>query len=503
MTFASLTQDPVADLTKRFSQSGEMTLLVGAGGSMEAGLPSWRTLIGRLLNTIAEAQPELDTQELRTKWAKRILERDDLLGAAAVVEVMAAISLDVLVPEHLYGDAGASGYRPGPIARQIAELRRCFDENLEILTTNYDDLIERALIDTGLARSRIRSYTSNRSPNKRAVGTTAVTHLHGLAAQNEEPKKIVLTEEHYHRMQRGTSWQEKLVTERLKESRCLFVGTSLADPNLIRYLYGYDPPETPRHAAIFVREGEPECSAAVRAALEQSAAKRWGRCGVEAVFVDHFADAAQLLYEIRYRHESGDDYKPIAERAAKLIEFAEGGLNAGGQKEFARRQVIFSEGMRAMLAAVVDALADIDVALPSSEKLSMALWLLSTDGKHLTGWIHSDRAHQDPTTMSPVPIGTPSNWIAVRAVCRGTLVQQDLDNYASRWRFVRGLPIVLEQPSRVPIGCLTLTSTRSEADSVLSKMPPVVRNAVHEYLVAMASRLVSLLISTGERERMA
>ena len=465
---------------------------------MEAGLPSWRTLIKRLLKTVAETQPELDTPELRVEWAERILERDDLLGAAAVVEAMAADSLDNLVPKRLYGDDGPERYLPGPIARQIAELRRCFGESVEVLTTNYDDLIERALIDTGLGRSRIRSYISNRSPDKRAAGTTPVTHLHGLAGRNEDPKGIVLTEEHYHRMQRGRSWQEKLVTERLEESRCLFVGTSLADPNLIRYLYGYDPPSAPRHAAIFVREGEPDCPAAVRAALERSAARRWGRCGAEAVFVDHFADAAQLLYEIRYRRESGANYEPIAKRASKMIQFAESGLKASGQKEFARRQVIFSEGMRAMLAAVEEALADIEVALPPSEKLGMALWLLSADGKRLTGWIHSDRAHQDPATMSSVPIDAPSNWIAVRAVCRGTRVQQDLDHYASRWRFVRGLPIVLAQPSRVPIGCLTLASTRSEATSVLSKMPPVARNAVHEYLVSMASRLVSLLISTGE-----
>jgi hypothetical protein len=498
MTFASLAQDPVADVIQRFSDAGDMTLLVGAGCSMEADLPSWKTLIERLLGTVAEAQPELASEELRAEWVQRVLERDDLLGAGAVVEVLAAEALDTLVPQHLYGESGPSGHPPGEIAREIAELRACFGDSLQILTTNYDDLIEQGLIASGIPRSRIRSYITKRKPTNRAPGVIGVTHLHGRAGSGEEPKGIVLTEEQYHRMQRGSSWQEKLVTERLKESRCLFVGTSLADPNLIRYLYGYDPPSPPRHAAIFVRQSEPEVDGAVRSILEESACQRWGRCGVQAIFVDHFADAAQLLYEIRYRREAGDAYEPIKDRAAKLIGHVEKGLLAGGQKEFGRRQVVLSSWMRDMLSSVVRALADIEVDIPPSEKLGMAFWLISADGRHITGWAHSDRAHQDPATIFPVLIQAASKWVAVRAVCRGGVVQQDSDNYASRWRFIRGIPIVLNDPSRIPMGCLTLTSSYRESDSVLSTMPPEVRNQVHEHLVGAATRLIHLLVPAGE-----
>jgi hypothetical protein len=498
MTFASLNQDSVTGLIERFASANDMTLLVGAGSSMEAGLPSWKTLIEDLLKTVAREQPALSTEELQGKWVERVLDRDDLLGSAAVVEVLAADSLNTLVPKHLYGDSGPAGFLPGPIAQEIAKLRKCFGESLEILTTNYDDLIEQALIDSGVPRSKVRSYITSRRPSHRAPGTSVVTHLHGRAGRDEEPKGIVLTEEQYHRMQRGSSWQEKLVTERLKESECLFVGTSLADPNLIRYLYGYDPPDTPRHAAIFVREGEPNCPRAVRSVLEESACKRWERCGVQAIFVDHFADAAQLLYEVRYRREASVAYEPIGERAAVLIEHAELGLQMGGQKEFGRRQVALSSWMRTMLDSVIDALADIGVDVPSSEKLGLGLWLMSSDAQSLTGWAHSDRAHQDPDTVLPVLIEAASKWVAVRTVCRGLVVQQDTDSYASRWHFVRGVPIVLEDPSRIPMGCLTLTSTCKEADSVLSKMPPDVRNEVHEYLAAMATRLIRILISSGK-----
>jgi hypothetical protein len=74
-------------------------------------------------------------------------------------------------------------------------------------------------------------------------------------------------------MQRGTSWQEQCVTEQLETSSCLFVGTSLTDPNLIRYLYGYKQAQSRAHAAVFVRQGDAEgVDDEVRVAREDAAA---------------------------------------------------------------------------------------------------------------------------------------------------------------------------------------------------------------------------------------
>ena len=112
-----------------------------------------------------------------------------------------------------------------------------FGDQLTILTTNYDDLLERALLGAGAGKRQIRSYVQRRAQLPPAA--IPVTHLHGFAGREGKPKALVLTEEQYHRMQRGSSWQEEYVTERLENSLCLFIGTSLTDPNLIRYLYGY------------------------------------------------------------------------------------------------------------------------------------------------------------------------------------------------------------------------------------------------------------------------
>jgi hypothetical protein len=498
MSFASLAQPEIEPVIERIAGTEDLTLLVGAGASMEAGLPSWRRLIEMLLENVAASLPRLD-DEGRNAWVAATVERDDLLGAGAVVEVMATERLEELIPDRLYSGRGPEAFAPGPIAHQVAALQKVWGERVEILTTNYDDLLEQALVDTGIPGSRIRSYIQNRDRDQRAAGTVSITHLHGIAGRSGKPRAIVLTEEQYHRMQRGTSWQEQLVVDRLENSTCVFVGMSLADPNLIRYLYGYKAQDPPRHVAIFVRQGEPEVEGSVRSELEEAAARRWGRCGVQAVFVDHFADAAQLLYEIGHRRQVGaESYRPIGERADEVIGCIERGLRIADQASFARRQVTLSEGLRKLLKEIVPLTLSLSKLKQGNEILGLALWIFGDDGSGLTGWAHSDRAHQDPSTVAPVPVRASSSWVSVRAVCQGTIAEFDRDNYVSRWRFVRGLPLVLEEPTRIPIGALTVASTVPAQKSVLTKMPEDIRASLHGALQSVALGLVEAVIEVGK-----
>ncbi len=70
-----------------------------------------------------------------------------------------------------------------------------------------------------------------------------------------------------------------------------------------------------------------------------------------------------------------------------------------------------------------------------------------------------------------MPIHPDSSWVAVRAVCKGVRVELDRDSEISRWRFIRALPLILDQPTRLPIGCLTIASTASSGRSVLVGTP--------------------------------
>lgn len=483
MSFASLSRSSVDGVISRFAATPGVTLIVGAGASMEAQLPSWSELVRRLLRRVADDHAGLTTDDAKSAWVEATLRSGDLLSAGSVVEVMASEGLDNLLPELLFGPDGPAAWEPGPIGHQVAFLRGCFGDRLTILTTNYDDLIERALLARGALRKDIKSYVSHRT--NPPVGAVAVTHLHGFAGREKPPKCIVLTDEHYHRMQRGSSWQERYVTECLERTLCLFVGTSLADPNLIRYLYGYEQSPSRRHAAVFVRQGDIEdVSEEVQVVREEAVTKRWQRCGVEAIFVDHFGDAAQLLYEIGHKHTSGAAYEPVGTRASGALSRigAKALLLGETDEQFAERQVGLSRWLRETLYQTLGSALGTDP--PDDERLALALWLLDEDGLTVTGWAHSDRAHQDPSTIEAVPVRSSSAWVAVRTICQGVRVGLDRESDVSRWRFVRGLPLIVDDPSRLPIGCLTVSSTKTSAETVLVTMSPESKAAFHEGLVA-------------------
>lgn len=482
MSFASLAQRATVPLIERFGDAERVSLVVGAGASMEASLPSWRDLIIRLLRRVASENPVLTSAGAEEEWVRCTLAREDLLASGAVVEVMARDDLDEMLPRELYGPAGPGSYEPGPIAEQIAYLKGHFGDDLAILTTNYDDLIERALEKSGIPRGRIKSYVTRR--RRLPTDAVPVTHLHGFAGRVGSPKQLVLTEEHYHRMQRGSSWQERYMTDCLENSMCLFIGTSLADPNLIRYLYGYEKRPSRKHAAVFVRQGDLDgADDQVRLAQEEATARRWERQGVEAVFVDHFGDAAQLLYEIGLRRDRGAGYVPIEKRAESIVELLEDNVfKVRDREDFARRQIELSRWLRQFLYKLLNA-ALAGGSLPDDERLAIALWLLSSDGRSITAWAHSDRAHQDPTTIEALPVSAQSQWVAVRTVCQGVRVDLDVDRVTSRWRFVRGLPVVFEEPTRLPLGCITIASTKPGENSVLNCLSPAARSDLHRGLV--------------------
>ena len=183
----------------------------------------------------------------------------------------------------------------------------------------------------------------------------------------------------------------------------------------------------------------------MRHAREEAISRRWQRCGVEPVFVDHYADAAQLLYEIGYRTSRPADYEPLGVRAGRVLQAIQHGLFAAddGADRFAEQQIALSRWLRELLYDLLETVLD-GHSPPASERLALALWLLGPDGATLTGWAHSDRAHQDPATIEAIAIAARSEWVAVRSAreCGSTSTV----TAPSRAGASYGLPLVLEQP---------------------------------------------------------
>ena len=152
------------------AHTGEITMFVGAGVSMEAELPSWNALVRKLL--LGARRPD-DDEDAVTAWADTVLEEGPL-AAAAVAEALYpdAVAFRRALRDVLY-ERDPDSYVPGALAGQIAWLKERLGSRLALLTVNYDGVLEAALAERGIEPA---SYVRGRSEPS---GKAAVWHLHG------------------------------------------------------------------------------------------------------------------------------------------------------------------------------------------------------------------------------------------------------------------------------------------------------------------------------------
>jgi NAD-dependent SIR2 family protein deacetylase len=480
MSFAIFREPTLRQLVRDFARSDDLVALVGAGASVQSGLPSWRQLVEKALCRAAVQGGLLIDEGAIPAWVAETVGRDSLLGAMATAEAAIKEPVRQWLPEVLYGRDGASAYQPGPISRQLASMSAAFRRNLDIATTNYDDLLVVALRNHPGVSLPVFPFTGGRLRRRPHV---RVTHLHGLYDRTGHQGDTILTQEQYHRAQRGGSWQEAYIGEKMLARDCLFIGMSMTDSNILRYLDFYSGPDK-HHAALIVRQGERSASPALQAAHEIATAARWERKGVRATFLDHFADVAYVLHEIAYcrgLYDAGADYQSLDERCNRWIGSIERKLiKPKNPAKFRDGQEALGSVLRDTLGAALGAVEESGVDV-QHDKLAMSLWLLSRDGTKLTCWSSTDRLQYDPETIVPVPLDAASKWIAVSAMCQGRQVVGTPVTSTSRWRYVVGLPLDVNPDGEgtLPVGCLTITSMRPAGRTLLTSMPDDVKAEVH------------------------
>jgi hypothetical protein len=77
-------EDTVNTVLTRLAEAERLTVFVGAGASMEVGLPSWGGLIDRLLRRVA-VDYGLVGQQVDEFTANVLAESDGVIGAATVI----------------------------------------------------------------------------------------------------------------------------------------------------------------------------------------------------------------------------------------------------------------------------------------------------------------------------------------------------------------------------------------------------------------------------------
>jgi len=239
-------------LIRDLGQRDGINVVAGAGISADSGLPPWPKLIERLLRRLAE-DSGLDPPH-REDFVKLILSQHGYVTSGSIVQTTMGRGTALEAVRAALYESSAFDPQPGFHAAIIADLaiqqRLDGDETSKLLTTNYDRVLEGALLKRLAQLNRVDlkpgSVVSLPAPIPRDVIPTY--HLHGCAAQrwDEQTREefigdenvIVIGERDYATLQAGNgTWQDELMSEVLQSGQTsLFTGMSLSDPNMVRYL---------------------------------------------------------------------------------------------------------------------------------------------------------------------------------------------------------------------------------------------------------------------------
>ncbi|MGH9278273.1 MAG: SIR2 family protein [Acidimicrobiales bacterium] len=490
-------EEAVRRAIEDLARSDRVTVLAGAGASMEIGLPSWEGLVLALLDNVVDARGWTEDAERFRNFALGS-------GLLATAEIITALvgprAMPAAIKRHLYGDTDPAGLLPGPLARGIAAVQHEFGPGTRVATTNYDEVLEAALRERPTGQRWWAHVRSSVEPDVAvSADTVTVTHLHGLLGRRDRGT-IVLAEGDYQRMQLDRSWQEEWMVDALRTTTCLFVGASMTDANLIRYLYrargGVD--RRP-HVALFRRREAPTAmERRFRSRAEQADSARWERLGITPLYADTFADVAQFVHEVAYRRECGRrTYLPLPDRVADwfAVEAEEGSLYGAEDEGYQEVQQLLQEALEGLIDDVRTLLAHEGVDT-RSERIGLALWALHPPEpggmeERATILASSDRVMTSVDSIAPVPLEDWSGFTGVKAICRGVPLEEEKDTYASRWRFVLGFPVYSDSP-RMPLGALTVATMTPAPDTALAGLPARVANALNELVVRSARTLLNI-----------
>lgn len=240
-----------------------VTLFLGAGVSISAGLPLWSTLIHQMLTTMIYDKLN-DTHRLsdeeRAAISQLVENNQESTPLTQVRYISSGMEPDEfrrVVRKNLYGKV--VNYEDDRLLNAIAALSKPTRNHKgfkSVVTYNFDDLLERKLTSKEIGHQSISREQDVPNPN-----VLNIYHVHGYLPQEDDAtfdsnSALVFSEEDYHELYRDVySWSNLTQLNAFRETTCLFIGCSLEDPNLRRLLDVYRRScDEPRHYAILKRK---------------------------------------------------------------------------------------------------------------------------------------------------------------------------------------------------------------------------------------------------------
>ena len=284
----SKSNDNIMVLRNEIQTNDCFALVLGAGVSIDIGAKSWDDLLVYFENELKKLCIIDDVDELCKK-----------VGGSSLITAQLCKDLykndtDFYWAIHngLYGTFYIkTKYEMDEI---IQIIKKCLNKkHFRILTYNFDDYLEQFLSNDKMNFNVLYSEKSN------VTEQLSIYHVHGyLPKVNykthmnlEHRKSIYLTEEHYNELyNQPYSWQISSQLSFFRENICLFVGCSLADPN-IRRLLELTRKTNKKHYAILAKDGMSIKDLSV-------ASNHFARLGIEIIWIDSYDDIIPVLKKL-------------------------------------------------------------------------------------------------------------------------------------------------------------------------------------------------------------
>lgn len=211
-------------------------LFLGAGVSRSAGMPSWDELLKGLLSEAKQLNK--DTLQAYSELGSQILDECNnsyLIMGRYLENIIHLYKEDsnfpAIIREHLYND----GKHESDLLSCIVNIVR-LKETDEILTYNFDDIVEQRLADKGLKAGK--DFTSIYKDAEIGIhNILPIYHVHGILPQKGPVEEVVFSERTFHdRYQDVYHWSNIEQLHALTRKHCFFIGLSMSDPNLRRLL---------------------------------------------------------------------------------------------------------------------------------------------------------------------------------------------------------------------------------------------------------------------------
>jgi SIR2-like protein len=210
---------------KRFHTDGSLSLFVGAGVSVDCGLPDWTTLSKLVVERAWPGKTKgIDFQQLMKRIDMSSL---NPLDSMRMARRELGAEFNSVVTACLY-EKGAASSRLVQAIVALKNVRRicCF---------NYDDLLEDAYSKAGVSFRRLIVGEQIPVDGQEIL----IFHPHGFLPRNNHSSSpaIILSEDDYHELYMSLySWANLIQLNLLLTSNVLFIGCSLKDPNIRRLL---------------------------------------------------------------------------------------------------------------------------------------------------------------------------------------------------------------------------------------------------------------------------